>query len=619
MITVASERGILVYANPMAEAITGYGQKELIGKSLGDIVHPGDLKDVTREGFFWEAEATGAKSILLRPGKRSDDSRPSQRREFRIITKRSDVKWVEVNAALIEWNNRPAVLQFSTDITERKRAAEISSRLAAIVEGSDDAIIGKTLDGIITSWNNGAEKLYGYSADEMVGKPISILIPPNRPEELKQILDQVRRGEPVRHYETQRLRKHGAMIFVSLTVSPIKDSTGGIVGASTITRDITERKRMENELREHSEHLEELVEERAGELKRSEEKFRRIAERSIDEIFEVDLDGKIVYSSQAEESILGYKPGETDRSFALDIFAESERPKIRATMEKLRNGEIIRHLETEAIRKNGAHVPVEINAAPIISDNLEVLGAQGIIRDISERKRLELLREQFISAVTHELRTPLISVKGYVDYILTGELGPLPERVESSLKIVKQEAEKLHSLVNDLLDIRRLESGRFGLNVDSINLRDIIDQSIKEVRFMVEIRKQKLHLEAPESPMPIQGDPVRLSQALVNLLSNAIKFSPEGSEINVRVNEMEDVVQVKVSDQGLGIRKEDLQHVFEPFASINKPSYIKGTGLGLSLTKGLVEAHGGRIWAESPGEGKGATLTFTLPKRKKVD
>ena len=232
---------------------------------------------------------------------------------------------------------------------------------------------------------------------------------------------------------------------------------------------------------------------------------------------------------------------------------------------------------------------------------------------------MERLRDRFISAVTHELRTPLVSIVGYVDYILTDKMEPPSEKVRSSLVVVKQESERLVNLTNELLDIRRIEMGRFQLNLQQLELKKVIDDCIREIQPLIEKKKQTFRSEIPTGPLMVQGDTTRLTQAVMNLLSNASKFTPEGGTVTLQVGQDIDSIKVQVSDTGIGIRREDLTRMFEPFAAIEKPSYFKGTGLGLSVTKGLVEAHGGRAWAESEGEGKGATFTFTLPKHVKKE
>lgn len=228
-------------------------------------------------------------------------------------------------------------------------------------------------------------------------------------------------------------------------------------------------------------------------------------------------------------------------------------------------------------------------------------------------RTLEKMRNEFVADVTDELLTPLASMKSYVDYVLE-EKELLPLEVRKVLEVVRRGNDRLLSLTNSLLDIRRMKSGRLQLKLEPLDFREVIEPCIAEVQPVFN-KRQSFRSEVPERPLLIWGDQARLSQVLINLLSNAAKFAPEG-EITLLVKETEDTVQVQVSDTGIGIKQEDLPRVFEPFAAIQKPTYVKGTGLGLSITKGLVEAHEGKIWAESPGEGKGATFTFTLPKQE---
>jgi signal transduction histidine kinase len=182
------------------------------------------------------------------------------------------------------------------------------------------------------------------------------------------------------------------------------------------------------------------------------------------------------------------------------------------------------------------------------------------------------------------------------------------------LAVVKRNADRLINLTNELLDIRRLQAGRLELNREPLDLREIIDQCAKEIRPLIDSKLQQLHVNIPNKPLHVQADRTRIAQAIMNLLNNASKFTPEGGRVTLSAAEDAEVIQVQVSDTGIGIRSEDLRKIFEPFTYIRKPIQTEGTGLGLSITKGLLEAHGGRIWGESAGEGEGATFTFTLPR-----
>jgi signal transduction histidine kinase len=233
------------------------------------------------------------------------------------------------------------------------------------------------------------------------------------------------------------------------------------------------------------------------------------------------------------------------------------------------------------------------------------------VLDISERKHLEELRENFIAAVTHELRTPLVSIKAYADYMADGKMGDLPEKAAAGAKIVKEQTDRLLSLTEQLLDQRRLLLGRFDLNLTSLDPSEIIEESARQLKPLLEMRNQKLDVQT-SGPSKLLADRERLAQVVTNLLTNASKFTPENGNIIVKTERTDASFRISVTDTGIGIGKEDLTRVFEPFALVKKPSYVQGSGLGLSVSKGIVEAHGGSIWAESAGPGKGSTFIVEI-------
>ncbi len=614
--------------------------------------------------------------------------------------------------------------------------------MAAIVESSDDSITSRDMDGIITSWNRSAEERYGYSAEEMIGKHISVLastnIPPERSGDLEYIDRKMRNGEQIRNFETERVRKSGEKFSALMTISPIRDSSGKIVGSAAIARDISERKQMENmlrkseakfrglfegsrdaitivrvngefvdfnqayvdmlgysldelkqfkaedvyadsgdrikfqqeiqrnghvkdyelmmrrkdggtivclvtavpwksddgsilgyqsiahnitkrkqmeeELRQYSTRLEKLVEERTRVLRASEEKYRSLVNNMIDAVFTIDLQGQLSFCSEGVERITGYS---TQRLLSMnmkELIAPEDFAEIQKRLQaRIRGEKNLPPHQFEVIKADGKHLPIEMITSPIVEEG-NLVGIQGVTRDITERRQLEKMRDQFISAVTHELRTPLVSIKGYVDLALSAGPEQISKEVESQLQVAKRNTDRLLDLVNDLLDVERMQAGRLQLNPQPTDFKKIIDSCIAEIQPMITAEKLSLRTETPQSKLRMQGDDTRLCQGVINLLSNATKFSPEGGQVTIHVEEGNETLKLSVSDNGIGITKEDLPRVFDPFAAIQKTSFIKGTGLGLSLAKGLVEAHGGKIWAESAGEGKGATFTFTLPK-----
>lgn len=232
-----------------------------------------------------------------------------------------------------------------------------------------------------------------------------------------------------------------------------------------------------------------------------------------------------------------------------------------------------------------------------------------------EQTRLTI-RHQFMAKATHELRTPLVSIKGYIEFIISGKLGSYPERQKTCLQAVSRNTNRLIALVNDILDIRLIESEKYHVNIKQFDIEKTLDMCIKEVQPFLDEKNQNIETKNTlESPL-IKADEVRITQTIINLLSNAIKFSPENSKITIRILNLEDTIKFEVIDQGIGIKEEDLERVFDPFTDIKKPSYYSGSGLGLNVSKLIIEAHEGKIWGQSAGEGKGSTFIFTLPQKE---
>ena len=250
-------------------------------------------------------------------------------------------------------------------------------------------------------------------------------------------------------------------------------------------------------------------------------------------------------------------------------------------------------------------------------DELSKLSAtiNRMLSDLDDKNRkLQEMKSRFISAAAHELKTPLVSIRGYADLMTSKRLGEVSERVLSAAKVVSRNASEMQALVTDLLDIERIETGVVKLKREEVDLAELARRTIQDMKPRVESKKQDLELNVLAATTTLRADGLRVQQVLSNLLSNAAKFTPNGGRITVTVAESRDDVLVSVQDTGIGIAKEHLAEVFEPFTKIPKPIQVDSTGLGLSITKRLVAMHGGRIWVESSGEGKGATFHFTLPR-----
>ena len=392
---------------------------------------------------------------------------------------------------------------------ERKSTEQALSFLASIVESTDDAVIGQTPDGTILTWNKGAERLYGYAAEDVVGRPISMLIPADRADELPRILEHLKRGEPIDHYETERVRKDGRVIFVTLTVSPIKDSEGRIVGASAIEGDITKQ------------------------------------------------------------------------------FVEQKRAQ-------------------EALRQSEEQLRLALEAANLL------FGREREAR--AEAEAANRAKDEFLALVSHELRTPLNSIAGWVDIVLAH-----PERDEAhiarALEVIKRNAGLQTRIIDDILDVSRIVTGKLTLEIRPVDLPGIIQAAIRAVQPTADEKQIPVRQILDRSVDPVSGDPYRLQQIVWNLLSNAIKFTPDRGEVEIRLEQTGSNARVTVSDSGEGIRTDFLPRIFDRFSQADSSTTRAhgGLGLGLAIVRYMVELHGGTVEAYSAGEKQGATFTVILP------
>ena len=376
------------------------------------------------------------------------------------------------------------------DVTEQRKAFEAREQLAAIVEYSGEAIATKNLDGIIQTWNASAEKLFGYRADEIVGNPVTTLIPPDRLWEEEEILSRLRRGLPAERLETIRIAKDGRQIPVSLTVSPLKNAEGEVVGASKLIQDISDRKRIDDE---HQELL--------------------AREQSL--------------RNQAEEA--------------------------------------------------------------------------GRIKD------------EFLTTVSHELRTPLSAILGWTTLLNKRKLDK--DVAARGMDAIERNARAQAQLIDDLLDVSRIVSGKMRLDVKPVTLAPIVEAAVDAIKPAADAKKIQLEVTIDPAANKLHADPGRLQQMIWNLLSNSIKFTPRRGVVQIKAERTSSTAEIVVSDTGTGIDAEFLPFVFDRFqqADSSTTRIYGGLGLGLAITRHLVEMHGGTIEAESEGLDRGATFRVKLP------
>ena len=487
-----------------------------------------------------------------------------------------------------------------TQIPALSPLEEKQAMLAAIIASTDDTIISKTLEGIITSWNPAAERMFGYTEDEAVGKHISLIIPPERLEEEAFIIGQIVKGDKVDHFETVRRAKNGDPVPISLTVSPIIDSRGRIIGASKIARDISERIK---------------AAEKQGVL-------AAIIDTSDDTILSKTLEGIITSWNKAAIKMFGYTEAEAVGQHISLIIPPDRLNEEAFIIGEVSKGNKVDHFQTLRRAKNGNLVPISLSVSPVVDDNGKVIGASKIARDISaeqtsqdelaklyqQLKELNAKKDEFIALASHELKTPLTSIKGYLQI--------LAQRVTDEKNIIfvqktRQQIAKLSALVDDLLDVSKIEAGKLHFAAEDFNIREVIDDALELISHTNSDYTITLH--SPVSECMVKGDAHRIEQVMINLLTNAIRYAPNSNRIEVHLSHENDEVKIGVKDFGTGIAPEKLEHIFSRYYRVDdNNSKVSGLGIGLYLCYEIVTRHHGKIWAESE-PGIGSVFWFTLP------
>ena len=508
---------------------------------------------------------------------------------------------------LVIWN----VITFNRLTRESQAAQEAIAKLARIVEFSHDAIVGLDTRGIITSWNRGAQALFGYQATEIIGLPLAKLVPPDRIDENTDILALARRGEQVAPYETSRVAKDGRLVEVSISTSTIRDVAGRVVGFAGILRDITERKRMQDALRD------------------SEERYRRLVELAPEAVFVV-RDELIVYANRAAAMLAGaQKPedlvGKPAESFIYPPDATAFRDRMREVSER---GKPMVLAQERAVRLDGTLQEVETSASPIVYEGQPAVIA--LVRDITERKRaiegiarrdaelrkmleVDKLKDHFLSTVSHEMKTPLTLITGYAE--LLADKYPQETLVEG----IQEGSRRLTENINKMIDFSALVSGAMPLHLNEINLSELLGDLEAITRERFANKGVRLKIEIDEGVPSIEADSRRITQVVLELLTNALRFTPHGGEVGIRVSPFDQEVRLDVRDTGQGISEEDFPSIWSAFGhrQHGQGSGSKGLGLGLAIVKLLVDSHGGRVALESM-PGKGSCFSIFLPVRQRI-
>jgi hypothetical protein len=498
--------------------------------------------------------------------------------------------------------------------------AEAQEHFRLLVAGVlEHAIFLLDAQGYVQTWNAGAEAIKGYRADEIIGQHFSRFYLP----------EDVAAGKPARelaiaaaegHYREEgwRVRKDGSTIWASVTISAIRDPGGQLGGFLKITRDLTDKKRAEDALRE------------------SEEKFRLMVEAVKDyAIFMLDPGGHIVSWNPGAARIKGYTAEEAmgmhfSRFYPReDVEAEKPAKELAITVDQGRYQE-----EGWRVRKDGSLFWASVTITPVRDDKGALRGFAKVTQDLTQRLRADqqqaqLLREQaareeaektnrlkdeFLAVLSHELRTPLNAIVGWA-HLLRSSPSLGPSQTGRGLEVIERNANIQTQIVSDILDVSRMTSGKVRLNPRRIDPAEVVAAALDTVRPGADAKRIDLRARLPETPVYVYGDPDRLQQVVWNVLQNAVKFTPPGGRVEARLARHDSHVEIAVADTGVGIEADFLPNVFDSFRQADSSASRKhdGLGLGLAIVKRLVELHGGQVRARSEGQDRGTTVTIRLP------
>jgi PAS domain S-box-containing protein len=590
---VVNQTGEIVLLNVQAEKQFGYRRDELIGQKVTNIIPIGFAERLIADDLRSAEEAlaqqigTGIELTALR----KDGS------EFPI----------EIMLSPLKSDDGMLVTAAIRDISVRKEAEHAmqmsEERYRLLVDGVKDyAILMLDPKGFVVSWNEGAERIKGYKASEIIGKHFSCFYPPEALAAGKPAAELVQAATAGKcEDEGWRIRQDKSRFWADVLITPLRDEKGDLCGFSKITRDISVRKAEEQ-------HLAQM-----------EGRYRGLLEAAPDAMVVVNQTGEIVLLNVQAEKQFGYPRDELigqkltniiPIGFAERLIADDLRSAEEPLAQQIGTG-----IELTALRKDGSEFPIEIMLSPLKSD--EGILVTAAIRDISVRNRqtarVKRLKDEFIATVSHELRTPLTSIAGALAVLNTDRTGKLPETASRFITIAYNNSQRLVRLINDILDIEKIESGKVNLVRETVDVRSVLEQAMEDTRAYAKSYGVRIRIASSTTLCELQSDADWLVQIVTNLLSNAIKFSPQGGEVEIAVEKRNSATRISVRDHGCGIPEDFKHEIFEKFAQADSSDTRQkgGTGLGLSIVKQMVSRLGGEVgFDDAPGGGSNFYVDF---------
>ncbi|MEG4808792.1 PAS domain S-box protein [Microcoleus sp. F8-D3] len=547
--------------------------------------------------------------------------------EYRVVWSDGSIHWIEGKGKFFynEAGDAVRMVGTVTEITDRK-ARELQLRLLeSAVTTTNDAVLITEAEPIeepgprILYVNPAFTRMTGYTLEEVLGKTPRILQGEKTDRaSLDRIRTALKTWQPVR-VDSINYRKDGTEFWVEMSIVPIADKHGEFTHWVSVHRDISDRKLAEAALQQLNERLEMRVLQRTreletsqAELRESEALFRSLSESSPVGIFKIDAEGKCTYTNPRCQAIGGFAPGAALGDGWMQFVHPEDIQLILSEWSQSQSLDGEFSCEFRHIQQDGTIRFCRLKTAPIFSDRSQLIGHVGTVTDITESRAIEKMKNEFISIVSHELRTPLASIRGSLGLLAAGVLKNRPETAKQMLEIASSDTERLVRLVNDILDLERLDSSQVTLVKQWCDARVLMRKSAEAVLALA--AENNIDLSILPETAKIWADPDRIVQLLVNLLSNAIKFSAPGSTVTVRVEDLGDRILFEVKDRGRGIPADKLETIFGRFQQVDASDSRQkgGTGLGLAICRTIVQQHGGRIWVESVVS-QGCSFYFTVP------
>ncbi len=638
-IVAADLKGMILLCNGAATKISGYSKNEMVGKHFSEI---GIIRFVDAPKYL----------KIFTSIRRHKITKPT---ELRFYRKDGTVIWTEILVGWLRVGNKTIAQSTIRDITERKRLekeiqkknkqlkaneeelARSEARYRSLVNNVTLGILRSTPGppGKILEVNPAFEEITGYSRDELLAMDIEELYV--HCEERQALMEELASAKGAVTWELHWRKNDGSEIVVLGKIFTVRDEVGRVLHFDSILEDITERKRAEEALRE------------------SEEKYRTLVENATDLIYMIDADDRILSLNQSAARFLGKEPGEVIGKKVFDMFPKEMAARFsREFRLAFKTGRTL--MADSKIGVGGREMWASTSLSPIRNDNNEVVAVMGVSRDVTEQKRMERelqekneqldaqnealrlqseemmaqqqelmekteevaranqLKSEFLANMSHELRTPLNTIIGFSQLMLDRVPGPVNKEQQQCLSDVLDSSRHLLNLINEVLDLSKIESGRIELKQETLALTEVVESLTRSMTPILEPRKQSLDVEIEEGLSPIYADKGKLGQVLRNLVANSSNFTPDGGKLKIEATSDDGWCRVSVIDNGSGIKTEDKERIFEPFCQLDyTPIRGKGgTGLGLAVVKQIIEKHGGRVWVESD-YGQGSQFTFTLP------